>query len=218
MTARRVPESPSRRTGSARSTGRAAQAIVSAPSSATFVAHSVRSGAISSAASSPTLTAKTIRSRCARGVVFGSVSMKKRKTSTSGEVRSDHQKYGPVIGPRCQRAVIVCPVAASTAIPAANASQKPSAIQSNFSRDRMRRPPLTITTNASRSHGETGPHQKSSGSTRVRPSTRKQRTSPMLDGLKTCEPRRVITYFESSDTAAVPMKIHQPRRLHQSPW
>ena len=38
--------------------------------------------------------------------VFGSVIMKKRKTSTSGEVTSTHQKEKPLIGPRCQRAVI----------------------------------------------------------------------------------------------------------------
>ena len=39
----------------------------------------------------------------------------------------------------------------------------------------------------------------------------------MFDGLKMCSPRHWITYFESSETAAVPAKIHQPRRLHQSP-
>ena len=39
----------------------------------------------------------------------------------------------------------------------------------------------------------------------------------MFDGLKMCSPRHVITYFESSETAAVPAKIHQPCMLHQSP-
>ena len=39
----------------------------------------------------------------------------------------------------------------------------------------------------------------------------------MFDGLKMWPPRHVITYFESSDTAAVPTKIHQPCMLHQSP-
>ena len=34
-----------------------------------------------------------------------------------------------------------------------------------------------------------GDHQKSSGSTRVLPSKRKAATSPMFDGLNTCEPR-----------------------------
>ena len=144
--------------------------------------------------------------------------MKKRKTSTSGEVRSDHQKYGPVIGPRCQRATIACPVAASTAIPAANESQKPTAIHSSFRRERINRPPATITANANSSHAETGPHQKSSGSARSLPSNRKQSTSPMFDGLKTWLPRHLIAYFERSETAAVTMKIHHPFVLHQSPW
>ncbi len=143
--------------------------------------------------------------------------MKKRKTSTSGEVSSAHQKYGPVIGPRCQRATIACPVAASTAIPAANETQKPTAIQSSLRRERISSPPVTITTNANASHGETGPHQKSSGSARVRPRIRKQATRPKFEGLKTWPPRQTITYFESSETAAVTMKIHQPRMLHQSP-
>ena len=39
----------------------------------------------------------------------------------------------------------------------------------------------------------------------------------MFDGLKTWRPRKRITYFESRPTAAVPAKIHHPRRLHQSP-
>ena len=42
-------------------------------------------------------------------------------------------------------------------------------------------------------------------------------TSPMFDGLKMCAPRHRSTCFDSSATAAVPAKIHQPRRLHQSP-
>src|SRR5437667_11999362 len=100
-------------------------------------------------------------------------------------------------------------------MPAANASQKPTATRSRLSRDRITSPPATITTNAIASHRDIGPHQKSSGSARLRPSARKQMTSPMFDGLKTCEPRHLITYFESSETAAVPTKIHQPRRLHQ---
>ena len=55
--ARRRPEI--RRRGSPRTptSGRAPQTIVSAASSATFVAHSVRIGAMSRAASNPTLTA-----------------------------------------------------------------------------------------------------------------------------------------------------------------
>src|SRR4051794_9989543 len=143
--------------------------------------------------------------------------MKKRKTSTSGDERSTHQKFSFTIGPRCQRAVIEWPATASTPIPAANESQKPTAIHRRRSRERISRPPLTITKNASPSHGDMPPHQKSSGSARFRPRTRKQRTSPMFDGLKTWAPRHLITYFESSETAAVPKKTHQPFVLHQSP-
>ena len=42
----------------------------------------------------------------ALGVVFGSVIMKKRKIITSGESTTTRQNSKPVIGPRCQRAVI----------------------------------------------------------------------------------------------------------------
>jgi hypothetical protein len=70
---------------------------------------------------------------------------------------------------------------------------------------------------ASASAGDIGPHQNSSGSARSGPSRRKHRTRPKFDGLKTCPPRNLMRYFDKSDTAAVPAKIHQPCRLHQSP-
>ena len=62
------------------------------------------------------------------GIVFGSVIMKKRKTRISGEKTRIRQSSQPSIGPRCQRAVIAWPVAASTASPAAKATQNPTAI------------------------------------------------------------------------------------------
>ena len=83
------------------SSGRAAQTIVSAPSTASFAENSVVHGAISSVASRPTDTAYTRRPRGLSGIVRGSVIMKKRKTSTSGEVTSSHQRSRPAIGPRC---------------------------------------------------------------------------------------------------------------------
>ena len=89
-------------------------------------------------------------------------------------------------------------------MPAANETQKATAIHSSRSRERIARPPATITTNASPSHGDMPPHQKSSGSARARPRTRKQSTRPKFDGLKMWPPRHLITYFESSETAAVP--------------
>ena len=70
---------------------------------------------------------------------------------------------------------------------------------------------------ASAIHADIGPHQKSSGSARLEPSTRKQRTSPMFDGLKTWRPPIRRTCLERIETAAVAAKIHQPRVLHQSP-
>ena len=79
------------------------------------------------------------------GIVFGSVIMKKRKIRISGEVTSSHQKSQPVIGPTCQRAVIECPLTASRAMPAANVSQKPTAIASRRSRVRIAKPPTTMT-------------------------------------------------------------------------
>ena len=151
------------------------------------------------------------------GVVLGSVIMKNMKTSTSGEVTRIHQKYRLVIGPRCQRAVIACPVAARMPMLAANETQKPIAIPSRFSPIRIQRPPRTMIASASAIQGDIGPHQKSSGAARSEPRTRKQRTSPKLDGLKTWLPRHLITYLDKSETAAVPAKIHQPFVLHQSP-
>ena len=151
------------------------------------------------------------------GMVFGSVIMKKRKTRISGDETSSHQNSAPSIGPTCHAAVIVCPLAASTPIPAANASQNPTAIPTRCRRRRMRNPPATMSTSAMTSAGESGPHQSASGSARCAPRSRKQRTRPKFDGLKMCRPRTRIRYFESNATAEVPAKIHHPFVLHQSP-
>ena len=110
--------------------------------------------------------------------------MKKRKTRISGEVTSSHQNCLPSIGPTCQAAVMVWPLAASTPIPAANASQNPTAISSRCSRRRMRKPPTTINTSARTSAGDSGPHHSASGSARCAPRRRKHSTRPKFDGLK----------------------------------
>ena len=143
--------------------------------------------------------------------------MKKRKTSTSGEVISTDQSWKPDSDPRCQRAVSAWPESVRSPMPAANATQKPSATRSSFSRHRIAKPLRTMIRTASASHADVGPHQKSSGAARLRPSATKQMTSPMLDGLKRCSPRQRITCFESSEIADAPTKIHQPRSVHQSP-
>ena len=74
------------------------------------------------------------------GIVFGSVIMKKRKTRISGEKTSTRQKCQSSTGPRCQRAVIAWPLAASTARPAANVTQKPIAIPSRWQAQQDREP------------------------------------------------------------------------------
>ncbi len=99
------------------SRGRAAHTSASADRTATLVANSVVCGAISSVARSPTHTEYTTRATRPFGIVIGSVIMKKRKIRISGDVTSSHQNDQPVIGPRCHRAVIEWPLAASTPIP-----------------------------------------------------------------------------------------------------
>jgi hypothetical protein len=89
-------------------------------------------------------------------------------------------------------------------MPVAKTSQKPIATRSRWSRRRIAKPPATIRVSASASQTDIGPHQKSRGSARAEPSARKHTTSPKFDGLKTCRPRNRITYFDSSEIAAVP--------------
>ena len=51
-----------------------------------------------------------------------------------------------------------------------------------------------------------GCHQKSRGSTRVLPRTKKATTRPTLDGLKTWVPRYLIRYLVTKEKAAIPAK------------
>ncbi len=82
---------------------------------------------------------------------------------------------------------------------------------------RITKPPVTMIASASTIHADIGPHQKSSGSARLRSEHEEEQHETDVRGLKTCRPRKRMRYFESRETAAVPAKIHQPRRLHQSP-
>ena len=116
--------------------------------------------------------------------------MKNRKTRISGDDTSTRQSSHPVIGPTCQAAVISWPDAARTASAAAKVSQNATAITVRCSRERIARPPPTMSTSASASHTDIGPHQNGSGSARSGPNARKQRTRPMFDGLKTCRPAK----------------------------
>ena len=152
-----------------------------------------------------------------RGAVFGSVIMKKRKSRISGEVTSADQNSRPWTGPTCHRVVMAWPRAASTAMEAANVTQNATATRSMPSRDTMTSPPTTMMARASASPGPGRAHHKSSGLTRFEPRSTKHSSSPMLDGLKTCRSPTRMTYFETTDTAAVAAKIHAPCRLHHWP-
>ncbi len=150
----------------------------------------------------------TTRPTCPVGTVFGSVIMKNRKIMSSGEVTMTRQKSTPQTGAKAQFAVMQCPDAASSPRPVANVSQKLAASTSRCSRRVIRSPPPTITRYASARAGVSGPHQKSSGSIRELPRTRKATTSPTFDGLKTWLPRYLITYFDSSESPATAAKTH----------
>src|SRR5436305_2233811 len=136
--------------------------------------------------------------------------MKNRKIRTSGDVTMTRQKSLPQTGENAQVAVMQWPDAASRPTPAASVSQNDAARARSRSRRVMSSPPTRITAYAAIIQGFSGAHQKSSGSTRDVPRTTNVTTSPMFDGLKTCEPRYRMTYFESSERPATAAYSHQP--------
>ena len=70
----------------------------------------------------------------------------------------------------------------------------------------MNNPPMMMTAYASTIGVRNGPHQKSSGSMRPLPNTKKPRARAMFDGLNTC-PRLVrMMYLVSRPNAAIPAK------------
>ncbi len=99
-------------------------------------------------------------------------------------------------------------------MPAANATQKPTATPTRCSRRRMRKPPTTMSTSANTREGESGPHQSASGSARDAPRSRKQSTSPKFEGLKMCRPRtRIDVLREERDRGRSredPPAVHAP--------
>jgi hypothetical protein len=163
--------------------------ITRPPSRATLVPNSLVCGAIRRVLATATRKPNTIRPTRPGGTVRGSVSMKNTKINTSGEVTITRQKSYPHTGANAHRAVMQWPDAASTPTPAARVIQNVAAAAWSRRRVVIRRPPRRITAYAISIHAFSGAHQKSSGSTRVLPSTTKATTSPMFDGLKTCEPR-----------------------------
>ena len=75
-------------------------------SNATLELNSVVCGAISSVLTNATQAAKASRATLPPGTVFGSVIMKNRKISTSGDVTITHQNREPHTGVNDQRAVM----------------------------------------------------------------------------------------------------------------
>ena len=87
-------------------------------------------------------------------------------------------EVAPVIGPRCQRAVIAWPHSASTPMPRRTTARSRARRAAEPSRERIAKPPATITASASTSHGDIGPHQKSSGAARFRPRIEEAQDEP----------------------------------------
>ena len=79
------------------------------------------------------------------GTVFGSVSMKNRKTSTSGEVTITRQKSNPHTGVNAQRATMQCPDAASSPTPPASPTQNAAAAPRRSRRRVISTPPIRMT-------------------------------------------------------------------------
>jgi hypothetical protein len=90
-----------------------------------------------------TATATPNQTRGSRpaGTVRGSVIMKNRKMSTSGDVTSTHQKCQSHTGVMDHSAVMQRPASARLAVHAAKVSQNAPAISSSPSRSVMRSPP-----------------------------------------------------------------------------
>ena len=164
---------------------------------------------MSNTLATPTSSPNATRPTCPDGTVLGSVIMKNRKIRTSGEVTIVRQKSLPHTGVNDQSVIMQWPEPASTPVPSASESQNAPAIGSRCSRRVISRPPTMITAYAAIIGRLSGAHQKSRGSTRALPSTRNATTSPMFDGLNTCEPRYLMTYLVSSETPATTANTYQ---------
>ena len=168
----------------------------------TFDPNSSVWGAISKVLATATRKPKTTRPTRPAGTVFGSVIMKKRKIITSGDVTITRQKSAPQTGSKAQSGRHA--VARRGQDPDAQRRGRPRTSPPGASRCRrlvISSPPVRMTAYAAIIQTFSGAHQKSSGSTRVVPSTMNATTSPMFDGLKTWVPRKRMTYFVSSDRA-----------------
>ena len=126
--------------------GRAAQTSTRPASNAILVPNSVVCGAIRSTEVAATRNPNSTRPTRPFGTVFGSVIMKNRKISTSGEVTIARQKATPHTGVKAQRAVMQCPAAASNPTPIARDTQNTPAMARSWSRLVISSPPVRMTT------------------------------------------------------------------------
>ena len=100
---------------------------------------------MSSVLATPTSRPNTTRATRPAGTVFGSVIMKSRKISTSGDTMITRQKSKPHTGANAQRAVMQCPDALMTPTPTASATQNVAAMARRCSRAVITSPPPRMT-------------------------------------------------------------------------
>ena len=102
-------------------------------------------GAISSVLATATRSPKTTRATRPAGMVLGSVIIRNRKISTSGEVMITRQKSTPQTGAKAQFAVMQCPEAARMPTPTASEIQNVAASGRRCNRRVISRPPAMMT-------------------------------------------------------------------------
>ncbi len=189
------------------------------PSIATFVANSVVCGAIRSVASRPTPIAYTRRRGPTRG---DRLRVGDHEEEEDQDLRRGHEqppelpaRDRPEVPARRHR------VAARGEHADAGCEREPEAdrdLEEVAAARGSTKPPTTMSASARTSaRRHRPPPERRAARPAARRAARKQRTRPKFDGLKRWRPRKRITYFESSETAAVAAKIHQPFMLHQSP-
>ena len=110
-----------------------------------MVPNSLVCGAIRSVLASATRRPNTTRPTRPAGTVLGSVIMKNRKISTSGEVTITRQKSNPQTGAKAQFAVMQCPEPARIPTPTANATQNVAARARRCNRLVISSPPAMMT-------------------------------------------------------------------------
>ena len=110
-----------------------------------MVPNSFVCGAIRRVLATATRRPKTIRPTRPAGTVLGSVIMKNRKISTSGDVTMTRQKSKPQTGANAQFVAMQWPDSARMPTPTLKETQKVAASASRCSRRVISRPPAMMT-------------------------------------------------------------------------